>query len=59
MLDRGQRKGSWSGNARKGTWVTIRDRRGRLNRDGVRALIVARRPGNAGGAKERREVKAP
>lgn len=59
MLDRGRRKGSWGENARKGAWMTIRDRRGRLNRVGVRALIVAVKPGNAGGAKERREVKAP
>jgi hypothetical protein len=38
--------------------MKIRDRRGRLTRVGVRALIVARKPGNAGGAKERRKVNA-
>ena len=58
MLDRGRRKGSWSENAWKGAWMTIRDRRGGLTCVGVRALIVALKPGNAGGAKERRKVKA-
>ncbi len=46
----------WSGNERKGLWDKWRDQRGRLNRVGVRAPIVARKPGNAGGAKGRRKV---
>lgn len=53
-----QRRYSWSGNAPKGAGMTIRDRREGLNCAGVRALIVAVKPGNAGGAKERRKVKA-
>ena len=58
MLDRGRRKGSWSENARKGTGMTIRDRHGRLTCAGVRALIVAMKPGNSGEARERRKVNA-
>jgi len=58
MLDRGQRSYGWSENALKGTWMKIRDRRGGLSRAGVRALIVALKPGNAGGAKGRRKVNA-
>ena len=57
-LERGPRSDGWSENAWKGSGMTIRDRRGRLTRDGVRALIVAMKPGNAGGAKERRKVNA-
>jgi len=59
MLDRGWRKGSWSENASKGSRMTIRDRRERLSSAGVRAPIVAMKPGNAGGARGRREVNAP
>jgi hypothetical protein len=58
MLERGRRTGSWSENARKGAGMTIRDRRERLSRVGVRALIVAMKPGSAGGAKGRRKVNA-
>ena len=58
MLDRDPCRHGWSENASKGTWTTIRDRRGRLTCVGVRALIVAMKPGNAGGAKERRKVNA-
>jgi hypothetical protein len=58
MLDRGLRSHGWSENARKGSGMTIRDRRRRLTCAGVRALIVAMKPGNAGGAKERRKVNA-
>ena len=58
MLDRGRRSHGWSENARKGSGMTIRDRRGRLTCVEVRALIVAMKPGNAGGAKERRKVNA-
>lgn len=58
MLDRGPCSYGWSENVRQGAWVKIRDRRGRLSRAGVRALIVAVKPGNAGGAKERRKVNA-
>jgi len=49
----------WSGNDRKRAWEKWRDRRGRLTRDGVRRSIVARKPGNAGGAKGPRKVNAP
>ena len=56
MLERGRRKGSWGENAPKRAWMTMGDRRGRLTRVGVRALIGATKPGNAGGAKERRKV---
>ena len=48
----------WSGNDRKGTWDKWRDRRGRQKRAGVRGSIVARKPGNAGGAKGPRKVNA-
>ena len=58
MLERGPRSYGWSENAWKGSGMTIRDRRGRLSCVGVRALIVAMNPGNAGGAKERRKVNA-
>lgn len=58
MLERGPRSHGWSENALKGSGMTIRDRRGRLIRVGVRAPIVAMKPGNAGGAKERRKVNA-
>jgi len=59
MLERGPRSYGWSENARQGSGMTIRDRRGRLSCAGVRALIVARKPGNTGGVKERRKVNAP
>ena len=58
MLERDPRSHGWSENALKGSGMTIRDRRGRLTRAGVRALIVTMKPGNAGGAKERRKVNA-
>jgi len=68
MLERGPRRHSWSENVLKGPWMKIRERRGRLTCVAVRALIVAKhrnrprrfgqRPGNAGGAKERRKVNA-
>jgi len=57
-LDHGRCKGGWSENARKSAWMKIRDRREGLNSAGVRALIVATKPGNCGGAKERRKVNA-
>ena len=57
-LERGPRSYGWSGNAPKGSGMTIRDRRGGLSCVGVRALIVAMKPGNAGGAKGRRKVNA-
>ena len=58
MLDAGVERGGWSGNAGKGSWLKIRERRGRLTCGAVRALIVATKPGNAGGAKGRRKVNA-
>jgi hypothetical protein len=48
----------WSGNEKKGAWDKWRDRRGGLSRVGVRGSIVAMKPGNAGGAKGPRKVKA-
>lgn len=48
----------WSGNEKKGAWDKWRDRRGGLSRVGVRGSIVATKPGNAGGAKGPRKVKA-
>ncbi len=57
-LERGPRSHGRSENAPKGPGMTIRDRRGRLSCAGVRAPIVATKPGNAGGAKERRKVNA-
>jgi hypothetical protein len=44
------RRYSWSENVRKGSGMTIRDRRERLRSAGVRAPIIAVKPGNAGGA---------
>jgi hypothetical protein len=58
MLDRGRRGYSWSENARKGTWPKMRGRRRGLTGAGFRAPIVAKKPGNAGGAKGRRKVNA-
>ena len=52
MLERDARSHGWSENALKGSGMTIRDQRGRLPRAGVRARIVAMKPGNAGGAQE-------
>lgn len=54
----GRGVGGWSGNGPKGTWDKWRDRRGELTRAGVRGSIVAMKPGNAGGAKGSRKVKA-
>jgi hypothetical protein len=48
----------WSGNDRKGAWNKGRDQFGWLTRIGVRGPIVAMKPGNAGGAKGPRKVKA-
>ena len=53
-----RRRNGWSENAQEGALMTIGERRGRLTRVAVRAFIVAVKPGNAGGAKERRKVKA-
>ena len=57
-LDTGRCECGWSRNDRKGTWDKWRSRRGELSRDGVRGSIVARKPGNAGGAKGPRKVNA-
>ena len=57
-LETGRCGCGWSGNVRKGAWDKWRDRRGWLTRAGVRASIVAVKPGNAGGAKGRRKVNA-
>src|SRR2546423_183936 len=48
----------WSGNGWKGAWDKWRARRDRLKHAGVRGSIVARKPGNAGGAKGPRKVNA-
>lgn len=56
-LERGLCRYGWSENAWKGAWVKVGDRHDGLSRDGVRALIVVKKPGNAGGAKGRRKVK--
>jgi len=48
----------WSGNDWKGAWAKWRYRRGGLSRVGVRGSIVAKKPGNAGGAKGPRKVNA-
>jgi len=53
-----RRRYSWSENVREGSAMKVRDRRGRLTCVGVRAFVRAGKPGNAGGAKERRKVKA-
>jgi hypothetical protein len=54
-----QRRYSWSENVCEGASMTIGDRRRETDpRAGVRAFIRAVKPGNAGGAKERRKVKA-
>ena len=59
MLDRGRAVYGWSGDVRKGAWRKMRRRcRGTDARAGIRALRVAVKPGNAGGAKERRKVNA-
>ena len=59
MLDRGRAAYGWSGDATKGAWCKMgHRRRGTDARAGIRALIVAMKPGNAGGAKERRKVNA-
>ena len=50
--------GGWSGNDGKGAWDKGRDRSGELSQAGVRGSIVAVKPGNAGGAKGPRKVKA-
>ena len=48
----------WSGNDWKGAWDKWRDRPGKLTLVGVRGSVVAMKPGNAGGAKGPRKVKA-
>jgi hypothetical protein len=58
MPERGRRVYGWSEKAPKGTWNKMRRRRGGLTRAGIRALIVAMKPGNAGGARGRRKVNA-
>lgn len=58
ILENRRGRCGWSGNDWKGTWAKWRDRRGRLRRVGVRGFIVALKPGNAGGAKGPRKVKA-
>jgi hypothetical protein len=45
----------WSENALKEAWDNKRDPRTRSRTSGVRAAIVALKPGNAGGAKGRRK----
>lgn len=45
----------WDGNVGKEAWDNRRDRPARSKLVGVRAAIVARKPGNAGGAKGRRK----
>ena len=58
ILETGRCGCGWSGNDWKGAWDKWRDRRGGQIRAGVRASIVALKPGNAGGAKGRRKVNA-
>ena len=58
MPERDRRVHGWSGNGFKSAWNKRRSRRGSLKRGGVRAVIVAMKPGNAGGAKGRRKVDA-
>jgi len=49
--------GGWRWNGRKAEHMTQRDLSGtRLGRAGVRGVIVARKPGNAGGAKGSRKM---
>ena len=57
ILQTGRCRCGWSGNDWKGLWDKWRDRCGRLNRAGVRAPIVVKKLGNAGGAKGRRKVE--
>lgn len=57
ILQTGRCARGWSGNDWKGSWDKWRLRLGRLKRVEVRALIVAEKPGNAGGAKGRRKVE--
>ena len=61
MLGTGRCGCGWSGNDRKGTWDKWRERPGSRREGSVagRAFIVAMKPGNAGGAKERRKMKTP
>ena len=58
-LEIGRLEGGWSGNDLKGPWAKWRERPG-SRREGPaagRAFIVARKPGNPGGAKGRRKMK--
>lgn len=49
----------WSEDVPKGAWRKMRRRRRVTDaRAGIRVLIVATKPGNAGGAKEHRKVNA-
>lgn len=58
-LDRVQAAHGWSEDVRKGTWRKMRDRRRVTDASaGVRAPVVAMKPGNAEGAKGRRKVNA-
>ena len=58
ILDTERCRCGWSGNDRKGTWDKWRDLSGcqEGSPTGVRASIVALKPGNAGGAKGRRKT---
>ena len=59
MLDRGRAEYGWSEDAKKGAWRKMGRRcRGTDACAGIRALIVVMKPGNSGGAKERRKVNA-
>ena len=53
-----EQSGGWRRNGRKVRLVKQRDLPGRLIAAGVRAFIVAKKPGNAGGAKGRRKMDA-
>jgi len=59
MLNRGHAGYGWREDVTKGAWRKMRRRRRQTEADaGIRALIVAMKPGNAGGARERRKVNA-
>jgi len=57
-LETGRLGCGWSGNDGKGTCDKWRERRGGLTCVAVRGSIVVLKPGNAGGAKGPRKVKA-
>jgi len=58
ILETGRCRCGWSGNVWKGAGDKWRDRREWLTGAGVRGSIVAKKPGNAGGAKGSRKVNA-